>query len=338
MTSEQKIKPFLWFDGQAEEAMNHYVSVFKNSRVISVSRGGEAGRPGEKGKVFSCTFELEGLRFIALNGGPKFKFNEAISLFVSCETQAEVDELWARLSAGGSESKCGWLKDKFGVSWQIIPDALIEMFNDKDPQKSQRVMEAMLQMGKIDIATLRRAYDGPAGSASDRAGHAAQARKFVWYDLMTTDTAAAEAFYGKVVGWEAKDAGMPGGGYTLLLAGPTMLGGLMPIPEDACKAGVGPTWMGYIGLMMSTPMRVACRRLVVRSTKVRKIFRASDDLRSPATPTARDSCCSSPTMMGSPHLCPLPRPATLAGTSFTQAIWRVPSASIQVCSAGRKPM
>ena len=148
----QKITPFLWFDGQAEEAMNHYVSIFDNSRVVSISRNGD--------KVFSCTFELDGQRFMALNGGPMFKFTEAISLFVSCETQAEVDELWGRLTAGGSESRCGWLKDKFGVSWQIIPKALGRLLGDQDPAKAQRVMQAMLQMSKIDIARLEQAYHG----------------------------------------------------------------------------------------------------------------------------------------------------------------------------------
>ena len=147
-----KITPFLWFDGQAEEAMNHYVSIFKNSKIVSVSRNG--------GKVFSCTFELDGQRIMALNGGPMFKFTEAISLFVSCETQAEVDELWAKLSAGGAESRCGWLKDKFGLSWQIIPKALGEMLGDKDPAKAGRVMQAMMQMVKLDIAGLKRAYEG----------------------------------------------------------------------------------------------------------------------------------------------------------------------------------
>ena len=155
-----KITPFLWFDGQAEEAMNHYVSIFKNARVISVSRRGDAGGSGEEGRVFSCTFELEGQPFIALNGGPLFQFTEAISLFVSCETQAEVDELWTRLSDGGAESRCGWLKDKFGLSWQIIPAVLGEMLGDKDPAKAGRVMQAMLRMVKLDIAALRQAYDG----------------------------------------------------------------------------------------------------------------------------------------------------------------------------------
>jgi len=158
----QKITPFLWFDGQAEDAMNHYLSIFKDSKVVSVSRSSEAGRPGAKGSVFSCTFELDGQQFIAFNGGPMFKFNEAISLFVSCESQAEVDELWERLSAGGTESRCGWLKDRFGVSWQIIPKKLGEMLADHDPQRSKRVMQAMLQMVKIDIAGLQRAYEGKA--------------------------------------------------------------------------------------------------------------------------------------------------------------------------------
>ena len=161
MTPTQKITPFLWFDGQAEEAMNHYVAIFKNSRIGSVSRCGEGG-PGPKGSVMSCTFELEGQHFMALNGGPMFKFTEAISLFVSCETQAEVDELWDKLSAGGSPSRCGWLKDKFGLSWQIIPKALAEMLGDENPANAGRVMRAMLQMSKIDIAGLEQAYDGNA--------------------------------------------------------------------------------------------------------------------------------------------------------------------------------
>jgi predicted 3-demethylubiquinone-9 3-methyltransferase (glyoxalase superfamily) len=154
----QKITPFLWFDGKAEEAMNLYVSVFKNSKVVSVSRYGEGG-PGPKGTVMSATFQLEGQTFYALNGGPQYTFTPAISLFVSCETQPEVDALWAKLSAGGSEGRCGWLQDRYGLSWQIIPSALGKMLGDKDPGKSQRVMKAMLQMNKIDIETLKQAYD-----------------------------------------------------------------------------------------------------------------------------------------------------------------------------------
>jgi predicted 3-demethylubiquinone-9 3-methyltransferase (glyoxalase superfamily) len=155
----QKITPFLWFDDQAEEAMNFYVSIFKNSKVESVSRYGAAG-PGQKGKVMSTTFCLDGQQFMALNGGPQhFSFNESISFFVHCETQKEVDELWDKLSEGGEKSQCGWLKDKFGVSWQIIPSALGELLSDPDPDKSKRVMEAMLQMAKIDIAELKRAYE-----------------------------------------------------------------------------------------------------------------------------------------------------------------------------------
>ena len=137
------ITPFMWFDGQAEEAMRHYMAIFKNSRELDISRRGD--------RVFSCTFELEGQRFMALNGGPMFKFNEAFSLFVSCTTQPEIDELWARLSAGGSESRCGGLKDKFGGSWQIIPQRLGVLLGDKDPQRAQRAMQAMLQMGKIGV-------------------------------------------------------------------------------------------------------------------------------------------------------------------------------------------
>ncbi|MGH6816008.1 MAG: VOC family protein [Hyphomicrobiaceae bacterium] len=158
MPVKQKIVPFLWFDGNAEEAVNFYVSTFKNSKILTVMRYGEAG-PGPKGSVMSATFQLEGQEFIALNGGPQFKFTEAISLFVTCETQEEVDGLWKKLSAGGQTQQCGWLKDKFGLSWQIIPSALGEMLQDKDAEKSKRVMQAMLQMDKIDIKRLRQAYD-----------------------------------------------------------------------------------------------------------------------------------------------------------------------------------
>ncbi len=155
----QKIIPFLWFDGKAEEAANFYVSLFKHSRIVNIARYGDAG-PGPKGTAMSATFELAGQRFIALNAGPQFKFSEAISFFINCETQQEVDELWEKLSAGGQKSKCGWLKDKYGLSWQVIPTALGEMLQEKDPKKSQRVMQAMLQMDKIDIARLKQAYDG----------------------------------------------------------------------------------------------------------------------------------------------------------------------------------
>lgn len=148
----KKITPFLWFDNQAEEAMNFYASIFKNSKVGNVSRGPD-------GKAFSVSFQLEGQDFMAMNAGPHHKFNEAISLFVNCQTQEEVDELWSKLTAdGGEESMCGWLKDKYGLSWQIIPAALGEMLGDKDPQKAQRVMQAMLKMHKIDIKALKQAY------------------------------------------------------------------------------------------------------------------------------------------------------------------------------------
>ncbi len=155
----QKITPFLWFDNNAEEAMNFYVSIFKNSKVGTITRYGEAG-PGPKGTVMSATFQLDGQEFFALNGGPLFKFTEAISFFVNCETQAEVDELWEKLSEGGQPSRCGWLKDKYGLSWQIIPSVLTTMLGDKDPGKAKRVMEAMLQMEKIGITLLKQAYDG----------------------------------------------------------------------------------------------------------------------------------------------------------------------------------
>jgi len=155
----QKITPFLWFDNQAEEAMNFYVSIFKNSKMISVSRYGEGG-PGPAGQVMTATFQLEGQEFIALNGGPAHKLTEAISLFVNCETQEEIDQLWEKLTEGGEESRCGWLKDKYGLSWQIIPTALGELLGDPDPAKAQRVMQAMLQMNKIEVAGLRQASEG----------------------------------------------------------------------------------------------------------------------------------------------------------------------------------
>jgi predicted 3-demethylubiquinone-9 3-methyltransferase (glyoxalase superfamily) len=148
-----KITPFLWFDKQAEEAMNFYISVFKNSKALGVT-------PGPNGIAQSVTFELEGQEFMALNAGPQFKFNEAISFFVDCKTQEEVDELWENLTAdGGEESMCGWLKDKYGLWWQIIPTALGEMLGDEDPEKAKRVMDAMLKMRKIDIETLKQSYD-----------------------------------------------------------------------------------------------------------------------------------------------------------------------------------
>ena len=147
-----KITPFLWFDDQAEEAMNLYVSIFKNSRAGRVTRSG--------GKVMSVTFTLEGQEFMALNGGPEYHFTPAISLFVSCKTQEEVDELWEELSAGGKIDRCGWLRDRYGLSWQIIPAGLGEMLGDSDPARAQRVMQAMLKMDKIDIAELKKAHAG----------------------------------------------------------------------------------------------------------------------------------------------------------------------------------
>lgn len=158
----QKITPFLWFDSQAEEAANYYVSVFKNSRIVRIDRyqkesANVSGRPN--GSVMSITFELDGQTFTALNGGPIFKFNEAISFVVDCATQAEVDELWGKLTAGGEEVQCGWLKDKFGVSWQIVPTAMDKLLRDPDPVKAGRVWQAMLQMKKLDIAVLQRAYE-----------------------------------------------------------------------------------------------------------------------------------------------------------------------------------
>lgn len=154
----QKITPFLWFDGKAEEAMKFYVSIFKNSKVLGVSRYGEAG-PGPKGSVMTVRFELDGQEFIGLNGGPQFKFTEAVSFSVDCKTQKEVDELWEKLSERGEQGPCGWLKDKYGLSWQIVPSILGKLLGDKDAAKANRVMNAMLQMKKIDIAGLQKAYD-----------------------------------------------------------------------------------------------------------------------------------------------------------------------------------
>jgi predicted 3-demethylubiquinone-9 3-methyltransferase (glyoxalase superfamily) len=154
-----KITTFLWFDNNAEEAANFYVSIFKNSKVLNAVRYGDSG-PGPKGTVMTIAFQLDGQEFTALNGGPRFKFTEAISLVVHCKTQEEVDHFWEKLSEGGEKVQCGWLKDKFGLSWQIVPDVLIELFQDGDSLKSQRVMKAMLQMKKLDIEGLKQAAEG----------------------------------------------------------------------------------------------------------------------------------------------------------------------------------
>ena len=155
-----KITPCLWFDTEGEDAANFYTSLFKNSRILDISRYGEAG-PRPAGSVMTVAFELDGRSFVALNGGPDFPFTEAVSLQVSCESQDEVDELWASLSEGGEEGPCGWLKDRFGLSWQIIPTALNELLSDPDPARAQRAMAAMLEMRKIDIAALKKAADQP---------------------------------------------------------------------------------------------------------------------------------------------------------------------------------
>lgn len=155
----QKITPFLWFDNQAEEAMEFYVSIFRNSKVHGVSRYGEGG-PGPAGSVMMASFELDGQKFMALNGGPMYQFTEAISFMVDCPTQEEVDHLWGKLSEGGEIQRCGWLKDKFGLSWQIVPSILGRLMSDPDPEKSKRVVAAMLEMTKLDIAKLKRAYEG----------------------------------------------------------------------------------------------------------------------------------------------------------------------------------
>jgi predicted 3-demethylubiquinone-9 3-methyltransferase (glyoxalase superfamily) len=156
----QKITPFLWFDNQAEEAMKLYVSVFKDSEVLNVSRYGEAG-PGEPGSVMTASFRLNGQEFVALNGGPMFTFTEAVSFVIDCADQAEVDYYWNALTTGGGEpGACGWLKDRFGLSWQVVPKALNELIGGPDPEGAQRAMQAMLQMSKLDVAALQRAYDG----------------------------------------------------------------------------------------------------------------------------------------------------------------------------------
>jgi predicted 3-demethylubiquinone-9 3-methyltransferase (glyoxalase superfamily) len=162
---QKKITTFLTYDGQAEEAANLYTSVFPNSKITSTRRYGAAG-PGEEGSLMTATFELDGQEFMALNGGPSFTFAQGFSLFVDCETQEEVDQLWEKLSEGGEPGRCGWLTDKFGVSWQIIPKALGELLGDEDRKKANRVMNAMLQMGKIEIAGLRKAYESEEAAAS----------------------------------------------------------------------------------------------------------------------------------------------------------------------------
>jgi len=154
----QKITPFLWFDNNAEEAMNFYISVFKNSKITSITRYGEAG-PGQKGTVMTGIFQVEGQELYALNGGPTYSFTPALSLFVNCESQQEIDELWEKLSEGGKKDRCGWLADKFGLSWQIVPSVLGKLLHGPDPEKSNRVMKAMLKMNKLDIRQLQQAFD-----------------------------------------------------------------------------------------------------------------------------------------------------------------------------------
>jgi predicted 3-demethylubiquinone-9 3-methyltransferase (glyoxalase superfamily) len=159
MALAQKITPFLWFDNQAEEAAGFYVSLFKDSKVLSVSRYGDAG-PGPKGSAMTVRFQLEGQEFLALNGGPTYKFTEAVSFLVNCDSQEEVDTLWSKLTAGGQEIQCGWLKDRYGLAWQIVPTAFMRMIEDKDPAQVGRVMQAMMKMKKFDIAQLEQAYRG----------------------------------------------------------------------------------------------------------------------------------------------------------------------------------
>ncbi len=157
MSSVQKITPFLWFDQQAEEAVAFYTSIFPNSRIITTTRYTDAG-PGPKGSVMTVAFELEGQNFTAINGGPHFKFTEAISFVVNCESQQEVDHYWEKLTAGGQEVQCGWLKDKYGLSWQIVPTGFIELLKNSNPEQTQRVMKAMFQMKKLDLPLLEAAY------------------------------------------------------------------------------------------------------------------------------------------------------------------------------------
>lgn len=159
MSESPKISPFLWFDNNAEEAIDYYTSIFKNSKKFAASRYGDAG-PGPAGSVMVASFELEGQHFIALNGGPLFKFNEAISFAVNCDSQAEIDELWEKLSAGGEPGQCGWLKDRFGLFWQIVPTVLPDLMQSGDQEKSNRVMAALMQMTKLDIQQLQQAFDG----------------------------------------------------------------------------------------------------------------------------------------------------------------------------------
>jgi len=155
----QKITPCLWFDGKAEEAMNFYASIIPNSKVLSIVRVGDAG-PGPKGSVLTANFQLQGVEFLALNGGPQFKFTEAVSFIINCETQEEVDRYWEKLSEGGRKDQCGWLKDKYGLSWQVVPIQMLQMLKDKDPKKVDRAMSAMMKMQKLDIKALQQAYDG----------------------------------------------------------------------------------------------------------------------------------------------------------------------------------
>jgi predicted 3-demethylubiquinone-9 3-methyltransferase (glyoxalase superfamily) len=160
MKKPQKITTFLWYDDDAEEAIRFYCSIFEDSKVLAETRWGEGG-PVPKGTLMSARFQLAGQEFMALNGGPAFRFNEAISLFVHCNTQREIDELWEKLTSGGGEpGQCGWLKDKYGLSWQVVPGTLVEMLGDKDPTRARRVSDAMMQMGKLDLARLEQAYDG----------------------------------------------------------------------------------------------------------------------------------------------------------------------------------
>jgi predicted 3-demethylubiquinone-9 3-methyltransferase (glyoxalase superfamily) len=161
MPIQQKIAPFLWFDANAEQAVNHYLSIFKDSKILATTHYGDGG-PGPKGSVMTIDFELEGQRFTALNGGPHFKFTEAVSFVVACETQQEIDAMWTKLTAGGQEVECGWLKDKFGLFWQVVPTELPELLSDRDPEKANRVMQAVLKMKKLDLAKLREAAQATA--------------------------------------------------------------------------------------------------------------------------------------------------------------------------------
>jgi len=227
MTQPQKITPCLWFASQALEAAEFYTSLLPDSAINSVHRAPADTPGGAAGSVVMVTFTIAGQNYQALNGGKHEAFNDSISLSVSCDDQAEVDHLWAALTSdGGKPVQCGWLKDRYGLAWQIVPKRLVELMSGPDHERSKRVMQAMMRMVKIDIAGLEAAANGSSEhSAATRAGAPRARSEFVWYDIMTTDTKASEAFYRQVIGWDARDSGMPDRTYTLLSAGAQLVAG-----------------------------------------------------------------------------------------------------------------